>query len=54
MNLSPTDRDKLQAYLDALEAVPIPQITTSLLQAIAASVANEVAQAINRAEEAMQ
>ena len=43
MNLSPTDRDKLQAYLDALEAVPIPRITTSLLQVIAASVANDVA-----------
>lgn len=39
MNLSPTDRDKLQAYLDALEAVPIPQIVDTALQPIAASVA---------------
>lgn len=35
MNLSPTDRDKLQAYLDALEAVPIPQIVDTRIQSIA-------------------
>ena len=34
-NLSPTDRDTLRAYLDALEAVPIPQITDEKLQAVA-------------------
>lgn len=31
MNLSPTDRDKLQAYLDALRAECQPTITDSHL-----------------------
>lgn len=54
MNLSPTDRDKLQAYLDALEAVPIPQIVGTRLQAIALQVVMDVEQAIEKAERAMQ
>lgn len=54
MNLSPTDRDKLQAYLDALEAVPIPQIVDFRLQQVALMVVIDVERAIEKAEEALK
>lgn len=54
MNLSPTDKDKLQAYLDALDAVPLPRVTDARLTDIALQVVVAVERAITQAEERLQ
>lgn len=51
MNLSPTDRDKLQSYLDALEAVPIPQPHDERMQAVALRIVIRLERLIDEAEE---
>lgn len=51
MNLEPSDRDKLQAYLDALEAVPIPQPRDERLQAVALKIVIRLEKLIDDAEE---
>lgn len=54
MNLSPTDRDKLQAYLDALRAVPAPDLSTDKMRVLLTTLLITFANCFRYAEREMQ